>query len=304
MLPNDMKVNWISAEDLGRLAVEVLDHQNLPAAGFVFDVGDSEGLAGDDMVGQFALPSSAIPSTTVRPLSINSSGGSTPRSESLPEPKLPDKCTTTLSTRTFCLSPICSRYIRKSRPASQRWINEPAPVPWSTFASPESSEREQNKGGRVQIMPELNQELQLLIDRSAITDLLNRYGRAVDDKDWDTWEECFTDDALVEFPFDHHEGKSGLGAWGEAALAPFEATHHMSSNFNIIPEGHTAAARSNLLAVHVMRRDEPGAHFDVGGFYDWILRWTDVGWKIQSVQLTILWTAGADATGLTGEDPG
>ncbi|MGY8803024.1 MAG: nuclear transport factor 2 family protein, partial [bacterium] len=40
---------------------------------------------------------------------------------------------------------------------------------------------------------------QELLDRREIDDLLIRYATAVDTKDWDLWETCFTEDAFVDY---------------------------------------------------------------------------------------------------------
>lgn len=51
-LPRDMRVSWISLEDVGALAVEALSRPDL--AGSVFDVGGPEALTGDDIAERFA----------------------------------------------------------------------------------------------------------------------------------------------------------------------------------------------------------------------------------------------------------
>ena len=51
-LPSDMRVSWISLEDVGALAVEALGRPQL--AGSVFDVGGPEALTGDDIAQRFA----------------------------------------------------------------------------------------------------------------------------------------------------------------------------------------------------------------------------------------------------------
>ena len=51
-LPRDMRVSWISVEDVGAFAVEALSRPDL--AGSVFDVGGPEALTGDDIAERFA----------------------------------------------------------------------------------------------------------------------------------------------------------------------------------------------------------------------------------------------------------
>jgi 3-phenylpropionate/cinnamic acid dioxygenase small subunit len=73
---------------------------------------------------------------------------------------------------------------------------------------------------------------QELLDRREIDDLLIRYATAVDTKDWDLWETCFTEDAFVDY-----ESAGGIKgkrpevrSWLEKTLVMFPMTQHVVSN--------------------------------------------------------------------------
>ncbi|MET8873186.1 nuclear transport factor 2 family protein [Nocardia sp. NPDC004604] len=142
--------------------------------------------------------------------------------------------------------------------------------------------------------------LQRLFDRDAIREHLDHFAYCVDDKRWRDWENCFTETATVTFPFAAYEGRYGLAQWGETALAPFQATHHLSSNLAITIAGDDAEVRSKLLAAHVPQSEHTDNHFDIAGTYHWRLVRTPDGWRIQSLRLDITYTNGLDETGLAG----
>ncbi len=54
-------------------------------------------------------------------------------------------------------------------------------------------------------------QLQWLIDRAAISDLLIDFARALDDKDWAGYAANYTDDGVLAIsPTIEHHGKDGL----------------------------------------------------------------------------------------------
>ncbi|MFF0447515.1 nuclear transport factor 2 family protein [Streptomyces sp. NPDC004609] len=139
-----------------------------------------------------------------------------------------------------------------------------------------------------------------IVDEAEIARLLTTYAWCVDDKRWDDWEACFTADAEIRMPFASYDGSAGLGAWGRAALAPFEKTHHMSGNAEITVEGDTAFGRTKFQAVHIPRADRPAVYFTESGTYLWRFRRTGEGWRIRRCEIEVAWTAGDDETGLAG----
>lgn len=124
---------------------------------------------------------------------------------------------------------------------------------------------------------------QELSDRSEISDLLARYCRAIDDKDWALLEQVFTPQA--ELDYTESGGIAGrypeVRAWLEKALAAFPETLHYITNTEITLDGDQARARTAVY--NPMFFANPGGgrhHFAVGGFYLDELRRTPAGWRI------------------------
>lgn len=146
----------------------------------------------------------------------------------------------------------------------------------------------------------LDPRLLTLLDKDEIRELLFRFAEAADRKLWQTWEDCFTEDAYVSMPFATHEGRDGLKTWAEAALAPFETTEHLYGNIQISIDGDTATGRNNFWAACTQSRSDLARHFDEGGSYSWQFARTESGWRISRLDLDVTWTAGADEAGLSG----
>ena len=75
-------------------------------------------------------------------------------------------------------------------------------------------------------------------DRMAILDLLSRYNHAIDGGDTETWLDCFTEDAVYEFPPDRRwEGIEQLRevAASRAANPDQPASRHWLNN--VLVEG-------------------------------------------------------------------
>lgn len=134
-------------------------------------------------------------------------------------------------------------------------------------------------------------QLQWLVDRADITDHVVRYARCIDTQDWQGWAELFTDDGILEVPFDNVT-KDRLASFLAKNLQHYPATQHMMSNFEISIDGDVARSRHYLHSSHIPDEDEPMRHSDVGGWYDADYRRTVDGWRFTRVSLTFLWQDG------------
>ena len=140
-------------------------------------------------------------------------------------------------------------------------------------------------------MNSLEKNVQILVDRAEIHDLILGYARNADTKNWEAFAQLFADDGYAQYPFGKVEKKDMARAAG-AILQPFERTQHMFSNISITIDGDTATTNHYLQATHVPALAEQGAHADIGGWYDNTCRRTADGWKIVSVNLTFVWSGG------------
>ena len=136
-------------------------------------------------------------------------------------------------------------------------------------------------------------QLQWLVDRAAISDLLVDFARSLDDQDWAGYAALYaTDGVLAIAPTISHTGRDGLAEFVAASLGRYAGTHHVSSNHAIDVDGDTASARSYLIAAHVFDAAEPQRHADGAGWYRYQLRRDPEGWRFTHVSLQIRYLSG------------
>jgi len=142
---------------------------------------------------------------------------------------------------------------------------------------------------------------QALSDRIEIGELLARYARAVDLKDWDLYRSVFTEDAHIDY-------RSAGGAAGDretvteflaTALAPFPMTQHYITNIECDIDGDEARVR----AMFYNPMQFPGAtelsYF--GGYYHHRLVRTAAGWRSRELIEETAWSANPPAGLFSGE---
>ncbi len=149
------------------------------------------------------------------------------------------------------------------------------------------------------------EQIQWLVDRAHISDLLYSFARALDTKDAAAYVANYAEGGVLELP----DPTSSTGAmvivprerlleFVQKGLAEaYRGTHHMSTNHQITIEGDTARSRSYLQAVHI--RETPFDHWDAGGWYDCEYVRTPAGWKFTRVTLTSVWMSGRPDGGVT-----
>ena len=142
------------------------------------------------------------------------------------------------------------------------------------------------------------EQLQLLLDRMEITELVHCYATGVDSRDWTLFRSIFTDEIEVWL---------GSASAGEAALrrvnadkftervsriiSRFAVTQHLLSNHRIAVKGNEATCVVYMQARHFPRQEEANqAVWDIGGYYTHYLARTAAGWKIAKYTLTVTWT--------------
>ena len=136
-------------------------------------------------------------------------------------------------------------------------------------------------------------QLNWLVDRAAISDLLVEFARALDDRDWEGYAANYTDDGeLVIMGRTVHVGQEGLAENTRANLDRYAGTHHVSANHAIAIDGDTATTRSYLIAAHVFEGGDPRRHADGAGWYRCTLRRTPGGWRFARVELEIRYLSG------------
>lgn len=141
-----------------------------------------------------------------------------------------------------------------------------------------------------------NSFINSLADRLAIIELLNRFGIAIDLRDWETFHSLFAEE--VEFDY---------SSIGEVAvtlhpdditktarkdLGGFQATQHGITNHQVQLSGDNATCYAHVRAMHFLPNNKSESMLEIGGYYTAKLVRIDSNWKIQSWKFIILWSKG------------
>ena len=144
--------------------------------------------------------------------------------------------------------------------------------------------------------PGLESKVQWLMDRTAISELLFSFARALDTRDYATYVDNHADGGVLELPDPVKPGativlrKEQMLEAVPKSLGRYRATHHLSANHQIRVDGDRAISVSYLQAVHV--REVPTDHWSAGGWYECDYLRTAQGWKFTRVRLSAVWMSG------------
>ena len=142
-------------------------------------------------------------------------------------------------------------------------------------------------------MPLSTQEIS---DRFEINDLMIRYTRAIDTKDYSLLDTCFTPDAHVDYT--SSGGTAGkypeVRAWLEKALTPFTSMMHFVGNTTLELDGDKASSRTYVINPMGFPKKDGNLHvFTVCAHYVDELKRTPEGWRIaQRIEETVLMDGG------------
>jgi SnoaL-like domain len=100
--------------------------------------------------------------------------------------------------------------------------------------------------------------LEELVAKQAITEVLYRYCRGIDRRDWELLRSCYHPDAHDDHAIYRGERDGLIEFMGEFVTAHCSATKHTVNNILITVTGDTATAESQIHAWHRML-PEPGA---------------------------------------------
>jgi ketosteroid isomerase-like protein len=139
-----------------------------------------------------------------------------------------------------------------------------------------------------------------LINKSDITTAVNRYFRALDEKDFDAqhFATFFMKEAKVTRPNGASlTGPEEISASHKQSFTRFEGSLHFATGHDISIDGKTATVRANLIAMHMWQGSNTDANnadnfFVAGGVIDATLVQVDEQWKISKISNTVVWRAG------------
>lgn len=122
-------------------------------------------------------------------------------------------------------------------------------------------------------------DIQELSDRAEIADVLYRYARGIDSKDWTLWRSAFLEDAHLDYSSAHGPvgDRETIAQWLEASFAHIEGAHHHITNIEIVVNGNEATATA--LFYNPFRAAWTEKFSSAGGYYHHTLTRTAEGWK-------------------------
>ena len=127
-------------------------------------------------------------------------------------------------------------------------------------------------------------------DRAAIRELLLRYARAVDARDLDVVQACFTPDADYRGALASGTVADALVALPEA-MGRYRATRHAITSLTVDIDGDTARSSADCTAQHWL---PDGRCRTVGvRYHDELVRGPD-GWRVARRDVERLWTRGEE----------
>lgn len=133
-----------------------------------------------------------------------------------------------------------------------------------------------------------------LIARAQIDDLLDAYALAIDRRDWHLLETLFAEDADLDYSSSGgpHGRRDEVLDWLQASLPEVTLTQHILSNRRITVIGDTAEARTELFNPLLFRSEGQTQLVLLGGVYEDRLQRTEAGWQIVERVHRTSWTAG------------
>lgn len=124
-----------------------------------------------------------------------------------------------------------------------------------------------------------------LADRQAIVAVIDRYATALDAKDYERFQTCFSEDAVVHYG--EALGPAEAAAYAEGVLSRYAHTQHLLGNYEIALDGDRASARTYVQASHVSAE---GTIWVMGGTYIDRFERRAGDWKIVERRLEAKWS--------------
>lgn len=137
--------------------------------------------------------------------------------------------------------------------------------------------------------------IQNLLDRAAIRDVMERYTRGIDRRDWDLVASCFAPHARVNYEFVFEgEIEEAIPLFREG-LSSMEKTMHFMGNQLIEVDGDRARMETYVIAHHILGMgDEQRDMIAALRYLDDLVREGD-RWCIQRRTVKCDWTGQAEA---------
>jgi 3-phenylpropionate/cinnamic acid dioxygenase small subunit len=131
--------------------------------------------------------------------------------------------------------------------------------------------------------------VQDVLDKIEIGELLARYARGVDTKDWELWKTVFTADAMLDYSSAGviSGGRDQVAAWFAENFVAIPMTQHFISNIEIELDGNRAKVRA--MFYNPMQLPGMADLSYCGGYYHHDMIRTPDGWKSELLVEENLW---------------
>src|SRR5687767_1806054 len=112
-------------------------------------------------------------------------------------------------------------------------------------------------------------DLRTVLDEREILQVVTRYARALDTKDWALLDDVFVADATGDLSSPALlVGVDAIRTRIRAALEHLDASQHLVGNHEVLVDGDDATHRCYLQAQHVRRSAAKGPNYIVAGSYE------------------------------------
>jgi SnoaL-like domain len=135
-------------------------------------------------------------------------------------------------------------------------------------------------------------EIQLLLDRAQIGEVIHRYPVSIDARNWTLFRSIFTDEIQVylgrpvENPRLRTVSADKFAEQVTQVITRFDITQHFLTDYHVEISGNDAVCISYMQARH-FKQGQPT--WDMGGYYTYHLVRSGDSWKIPKYTLTVTW---------------
>lgn len=132
-------------------------------------------------------------------------------------------------------------------------------------------------------------DIQALQDKIEIGELLARYARGVDTRDWELWKAVFTPDAILDYSSAGIPvgSRDDIATMFEAAFETIPMAMHYISNIEVDLNGDRAIARAMFYNPMLLPGMDEQSY--CGGYYTHQLVRTPDGWKSENLVEENVW---------------
>lgn len=160
-----------------------------------------------------------------------------------------------------------------------------------------------------EVRAQLEQQVQQVVDRAAVVELVDRLGACLDEGRFDDMRSLLADDVTARTPGGTAEGVERVLAQASRNHDPGQGIQHAISNVLVDLDGDRATVRANLLLTFTDPDAEPEAvpppgapaglvlppppRYRRGDVYRFDAVRTPAGWRLAAIETVPVWSSGS-----------